>query len=481
MGPIQTLDEFLGLLYRRRLLIAAVTVALTVLVLLYALSRPAIYEAVAVIQVETPTITDGAVTTVASAQRLQTIQQRLTTRDALLAMIDRHGLYAGLPITNDEKVHLLRMAVRFQPVASVASQAYGAPQQVSALIIFAQADTADKAARIANDFAQGVLDAGTQGQNTRAREALTFFVEENRRLEAATEATEAEIAAFRNGNADALPEVREARRGEIRDIEADLREIEQALVTLQSEKTRIGQGRTLRDADLQQIAALEAQETLLQSQKAAQEDRRAVLVTALSRGPEVEQLLATMQRRLDQLREQSTQSAQRLTESEIAQKLEERQQTERFALLERAVSPDYPVTGGRKKLALAGAVASLIAGIILAFVLDVLNPVLRTRTQFERTMGLRPVVVIPELRLSRRPRAVPGMGIMPLMQRGWSIVSQGVARLTSGSAGAPAIPPRLSSAGIGPAVGAFLSTVPRQALYGAGAAIILVLMGLAVT
>ena len=125
MGPIQTFDEFLGLILRRRLLIAAVTVALSVLVLLYTLSRPVIYEAASVIQVETPTIAEGSGTPVAgaSAQRLQTIQQRLTTREALLAMIDRHGLYAGLPVSNDEKVHFLRMAVRFEPVASVASQA----------------------------------------------------------------------------------------------------------------------------------------------------------------------------------------------------------------------------------------------------------------------------------------------------------------------------------------------------------------------
>jgi uncharacterized protein involved in exopolysaccharide biosynthesis len=457
MGPIQTIDEFLGLLLRRRLMIAAVTVALTVLVLLYALSRPVIYEAVSVIQVETPTITEGGAPPAgASAQRLQTIQQRLTTREALLAMIDRHGLYQDLPITNDEKVHLLRMAVRFQPVASVASQSYGAPQQVSALLIFAQGDGAEKAARIANDFAQGVLDASAQGQNTRAREALTFFVEENKRLEDQIVATEAGIADFRNANADALPEVREARRAEIRDIEADLREIDQSLIALQSEEARIGQGRTLRDADRQQIAALEAQIALLTEQKTAQETRRTTLVAALTQGPQVEQTLATMERRLQQLQEQYAQAARGLTEAETAQKLEERQQSERFALLERAVAPDYPVTGGRRKLAMAGAVASLVAGIIAAFVMDLMQPVLRTRTQFERTLGLRPVVVIPDLKL--RQRRLPVEAALPALR--W---------LRAGAT-------RLASEG-----GTLILGMPRQAMLGAGAALILVVMVVAVT
>ena len=463
MGPIQTFDEFLGLLSRRRLLIAAVTVALSVLVLLYLLSRPVIYEAASVIQVETPTITEntGTPTASASAQRLQTIQQRLTTRDALLAMIDRHGLYEGLPIANDEKVHLLRMAVRFSPVASVASQAYGAPQQVSALIIYAQADSAEKAARIANDFAQGVLDASSEGQNSRAREALTFFVEENRRLEAEIVATEAEIADFRNANADALPAVRETRRGEIRDIEADLRANEQALVALQSEKQRIGQGRTLRDADLRQVAALEAQETLIQSQKAAQEERRSGLVAALSKGPTVEQALATMDRRLALLQEQAAKAAQRLTDAETAQKLEESQQSERFALLERAVSPDYPVTGGRRKLAVVGAMASLIAGIIAGFAMDLMHPVLRTRTQFERTLGLRPVVVIPELSLSRRPRQMRGNALVPMVRRAVASLRHGASPVASGNE-------------------VTLPGLSRQTLLGAGAALFLVLIVLAI-
>ena len=377
-------------------------------------------------------------------------------------MIDRHGLYAGLPVSNDEKVHFLRMAVRFEPVASVASQAYGAPQQVSALIIYARADSADKAARVANDFAQGVLDASSEGQNSRARDALTFFADESKRLESQIEATDAQIADFRNANADALPDLREARRTEIRDIEADLRTIEQSLVALQSEKARIGQIRTLRDAELRQIAALEAQEGLLHSQKTAQEGRRTALVAALTRGPEVEQALAALDRRLAQLQEQYAQSTQRMTDADTAQKLEERQQSERFALLERAVSPDYPVTGGRRKLAMAGAFGSLLVGILAAFVMDLMNPVLRTRTQFERSLGLRPVVVIPDLSLSRTSRRLPVGAALPLAGRVLAALAGGVARAASGG-------------------GTLILGLPRQALLGAGVALILVLMGMALT
>lgn len=416
MGPIQSFDEFLGLLLRRRLLIAAVSVTVTVLVVMYALSRPVIYEAVAVIQVESPVITDatGVVVATGSAQRIQTIEQRLTTREAILALIERHGLLAGLPLSNDQKVYVVRNAVRFQPVASAAQGGFGAPAQVSALLIFAQADSAETSARIANDLAQGVLDSSVAGQASRAREANDFFTEEETRLNAAIGTLEAEIAAFRNANADSLPDLREARRDEVISIEAEIRTIDQTLVDRANSAARIGKGRALRDSEVQEIAAINAEVAVLQRQKADMSARRDHLVAALTRTPEVEQALGVYARQLGQLKDEFSVVTRRRTEANTTQKIEERQQAERFTLLERAVAPEYPITGGRRKIAMAGAVASVILGIAAAFALDLLNPALRTRTQFERDLGLRPVVAIPDLTHLRRPRRRPGIPARPV-------------------------------------------------------------------
>jgi hypothetical protein len=66
-------------------------------------------------------------------------------------------------------------------------------------------------------------------------------------------------------------------------------------------------------------------------------------------------------------------------------------------LLERAIEPQLPISGGRKKLAIVGSFGSLFAGIGLAFILDLVNPALRTQTQLERQLDLRPIVAIPEI------------------------------------------------------------------------------------
>lgn len=455
MGQIQSLDEFLGLLLRRRLVIAAVAVLGTVLAVLFSLSRPAIFEAAAVIQVESPTVAGdpNVPVTTGSAQRLQSIQQRLTTRENLLAMIERHGLYAGLPLSNDEKVHMLRLSIRFQTVQSAAPVSYGSPPQVSALIIFAQADDGERAARLANDFAQGILDAGAEGQSGRARESVAFFSGEAQRVAGQLAALEAQIASYKNGHADALPAVRDLRRDEIVGIESDLRAIEAELAAIASEQLRIqANGRALRETDRRQLETLAARTQALDARRKSLTDRRAVLTTSMAAMPEVERVLAGYDRDLAALQASYDQINGRLAEAETAAKLEERQQSERFMLLERAVRPDFPITGGRRKLAAMGALASLMAGVVVAFVLDLMNPVLRTTAQMERQLGLRPMVAIPVIS-GLRP-AGSGAGL----------------RLARGQTGGRALNDQAQAL-----VGRFLA-LPRPRLVMAGSAALLLML-----
>jgi tyrosine-protein kinase Etk/Wzc len=401
LGQIQTLSDFIGLLIRRRLVIGAVLVFGAVMTLLYVISKPDVFESTAVIQVQSPNVADQSDGTSQnsgqSAQRLQSIQQRLTTRENMLAVIERHGLYEGLPLSDDEKVHLLRISLRFQSVASAASPAFGAPTQVSALIISAQSDTREKAARVANDFAQGILDAGVEGQTNRARETFAFYLEEETRLLAEIASIDANQAEFQTRNADALPSQREFYRDQITGLDAGIRELDQALVAAGSERAVIERKQNLRVTDQRQIQTLSAQIETTSVQRDAFGAQRDIIQAALARMPEVEQTLREFQRSLDQLQSQLDLVTRRKSEANTAQKLEDRQQGENFALLERAIEPQLPISGGRKKLAIVGSFGSLFAGIGLAFILDLVNPALRTQTQLERQLDLRPIVAIPEI------------------------------------------------------------------------------------
>lgn len=401
MGHIQSIDEFIGLLIRRRLLIGAVAVFGMVMTLLYVMSKPDVFESAAVIQVQSPIVTDptsGVQMPSQSAQRLQAIEQRLTTRENMLAVIERHGLYEGLPLSDDEKVHLLRISLRFQTVASAASPQFGAPPQVSALIIFAQAETRAKAARVANDFAQSILDAGAEVQTGRARESVEFFTRQQSDLRDQLTRMEADFAAFKVQNAAALPAQRALREQELVGLETDLRALEQALVAARNERDAIAARQSQRITDRRQIEALDDQIATLDAQRAALEATRNEIRALLVQAPEVDSRIAAFERSLDQLQDQFEVTTRRLAEARTAMDVEQRQQGESFTLLERAIEPDYPISGGRRKLAVAGAMASVMLGVGLAFLLDLLHPVLRTRAQVERELDLVPIVAIPPIR-----------------------------------------------------------------------------------
>jgi len=401
MGQIQSLDEFIGFLVRRRLLIGAVTVFGIFMTLLYVMSKPDVFSSTALIQVQSPTVAnpDAATTNQRdnSAQRLQAIQQRLTTREAMLAVIERHSLYQDLPLSDDQKVHLLRISLRFETVASAATSGFGAPNEVSALLISADAPTRAQAARVANDFAQGVLDAGANNQMNRAREALAFYREEQSKLKAQIDALSAEFAAYQSENRDAVPAQRDLLRTELTAVETELRSLDQALVAARNERDVIERKSTLRATDRRQLDSLIPQIDTLAVQGKALEDRRTEIFGTLAKAQDVDRAMDEYTRALAQLQSQYDVVTQRSADAETDSNLQDRQQGETFTLLERGVEADYPISGGRRKLAFVGAVASLMLGLVAAFALDHLRPVLRTRSQLERELDLQPIVVIPEI------------------------------------------------------------------------------------
>lgn len=410
MGQIQNLEDLLDFLWRRRWLIVSVTVIGVVLSAIYAKTRPTTYEAAAAIQVQDAQISSDGNRS-GAAQMLQSLEQRLTTREALLAMIARHGLYADLTsLSDEEKVVLLRGAVTFQAIESAGPISYGEPAQISAIVILARYDTAEGAARIANDFAQGILDQSASGQLAQAQDTTAFYLEEQNRLTGQIEALESRIADYKNAHADALPAVADARRQEVISIETDLRSLDQRLVALSEEQRQLASRSDLRATDQRRLQEIEDARAVLAEQRAALINRQGEAQTAIARLPEVERDLAGMERELSLLQTSLATVTGKLAEAQTAQRLAERQQGERFALLDRAITPEYPVNASRRKLFAAGALASLLFGAALGFLLDLFRPVVRTSTQMERMLGLYPIAVIPQLdpaalqRLAAPPR-----------------------------------------------------------------------------
>ncbi|MEZ5798323.1 MAG: Wzz/FepE/Etk N-terminal domain-containing protein [Paracoccaceae bacterium] len=425
MGQIQNLEDLLNFLRRRIGLMLAIVAVGVVVSAIVAKSRPDSYQASAVIQVLQGQVAPGQADQGpggGSAQILQTIEQRLTTRENLLAVIERHGLYADLPaLTDDERAVLLRRNVTFDSIAAAGNSPYAPASQISAIIITARDGDAALSARIANDFAQEVLDMSSEGKRAQARDALAFYREEEARILDQIARIDAEVAAYKNENRDSLPSIADAQRDEIAAVDSDLRGLDRQMVALAEEQRQLAARDDLRATDQRRLQDLDGQIAVLAGQQGMLSARRAELTAALARLPEVERALAGYQRQLDQLQGSLDLVTARLAEAETEAKLADRQQGERFALLDRALTPENPVGSGGKKLFLAGAMASVLAALALAFALDLLRPVVRTSAQMERQLGLRPIVAIPELdlptlgRSTRRGGAAAVLALPPVV------------------------------------------------------------------
>lgn len=397
MGPIQTVEEFFNLLRRRGVMIALIALSGIALALAFALSRPQIYETAAVIQVQAPVVGgQEAETNSQIARVLQTTEQQLTTRENMLAMIERHGLFSEGEGNDEQKIYALRTSVTFQSIAAATQQVFGQSTSVSALLITVQMGDPQQAARVANDFAQSVLDMSIASQTSRAKDTLTFFQTEEDRITQEINALEDEIEAYRHANPTAIEGDTSTDRSA---IETDIRAITQEILATQAELASLRAKERLRETDRRRIIELEALATVQASQRAALETQRDELDARVARAPEIERQLGAYGRQVEQLQSKLDSNTSRKAEAEIALRLEQENHASRFSLLERAIVPDSPMGGGRKKLVVAGAMASLIAAFGLALLLDMMNPVIRTASQMNRELGIRPVITIPELDL----------------------------------------------------------------------------------
>ncbi|NTT84575.1 GumC family protein [Tabrizicola fusiformis] len=440
MGQIQSFEELFAFLLRRARLILAVALIGTLAAAIYAKSRPDSYEAAAVIQVETSTVSgsNGQPATSSAAQILQSIEQRLTTRENLTAMIERHGLYADLPgLSLEKKLVLLRSSVTFQGVDSAAGQNFGQARNLSAIIISARMGDAELAARVANDFAQGVLDRSASGSRERAAQNVAFFAEDVTRIGNQIATLEAEIASYKNAHAAALPTQSQTLRDELSGLDGDLRRLSQDRIAAEGEAATLRAKETLRETDRRQLDEITRRLDVIDTQIATAQTRRDELQAALAGTPEVERVMAGYDLMLSQLQDQYEIANRRKAEADTDLRLAERQQAERLTLLDRAITPEYPMGGGGKKIAIAGALASLMAGLGLAFLLDLMHPVVRTAAQMERQLDLRPVVSIPEIRTQKRRGLLDlgadrGKPLLGLTRNAMIVVATAVMALVAG-------------------------------------------------
>lgn len=189
----------------------------TVIGLFVALTQKPVYVAQARLIVESQQIPDDlAASTVRTdaSEQLQIIQQRIFTRDNLLDIADRLGVYDDVDETDaqlrlDEKVDDLNERINMD--TSGGSMERGRSTAIIVTVSF-DAPTPDMAAEVANEVVDLILQENIKIRTTVSGQTLAFFAQETSQLEDELSVIRSEILAFQEANLDALPDSLQFRR-----------------------------------------------------------------------------------------------------------------------------------------------------------------------------------------------------------------------------------------------------------------------------
>lgn len=380
---------------RRRFWVMALVVVLgCVASVWYALNQPRVYEAAAAVQIRGPVVEEVSGAGAAAddsrvAQQLELIERRIMARDNMAELVERYGLFTEPPnLSMMEKVGLMRGAIRLEELRGDRPEWMPGGNQPSGLIIWVQLGDPETAAIVANDLMGSVISQSRQGLIERARTTRAFFEEEERRLAEEIAALENRIAEFKRENAEAMPDNVMALRTQL----AALRETE-----LEIERQIIAQQAT---SDRQRIEVQARQQERLENQQDLVSQRIAEIEASLAAAPDVEREFSALTRELTQLQERFTAVTRNRADAELQQLLEDQQKAETFEVLETAIPPTTPVSTSRRNIAMAGGAVSVAAAVLVALLLEMLNPAIRSPAQLERQLSIRPVVAIPTVRSS---------------------------------------------------------------------------------
>jgi uncharacterized protein involved in exopolysaccharide biosynthesis len=399
MGPIYTWQDFVDMTRRRLGVIACVILLGSLGALYWAMSYVHLYQSSEVIQVEQPKINDElARSTVegSSARRLQLIQQQLMARASLETIIEKYNIYGNLgALKSSEKVQLLRQAVTINGVAA-AREGFADDGTISVLTITAQMENAQLARDVAHEFAEQTRALMSAQRRDQTAQTLAFFQSQEQVVLDSIAALEAELQTYRTENDLTMEGGVEFRMSEVAQLNEAILGLDREIITAQLARTQIDRSARASTVDREE-RELDAQLQTLSQQRRLLDERRTGLTDTIQGSPEIQRTLADFDRRTEQLRTQLETIATRRNEAQVGFNLEVGAQGEQLTTIEEAQVPDYPITVSKKKRAIMGAMASTGLAFIIAWLLELRRPVIRSARQMLRETGVLPVVSIPEL------------------------------------------------------------------------------------
>jgi uncharacterized protein involved in exopolysaccharide biosynthesis len=368
------------------------------------------------------------------------------SRENLTKILEHRGLYPELRAEGrmNEAIAVLRMNVRVEMDTGVVGQS---PQdRARILAVESSALNPQRAADVANDVADLIVNAGVRLRTEQARLTTAFMRKElasaeealreqnrkitefkekyrgelpdelepnlrrlellqNQRQSLATQIAEAEtrvamIASGTNTQSGPAAKLADARNKLAQELSVhteaypDVIALREEIQSLEAETQKAGGANTAAPGAL--IAAAQAQVGQLQGELARTEAELRDLESRVARTPARQGEYSELAERAKVLEENYVEFSRKVKEAELAENLEHAQQGDRVAILDAAVPPTRP-DFRRWKLAFTGFFGTLVLSCLTGLALEWRDPTIVSAGAVESLTGLRVLGSVPRL------------------------------------------------------------------------------------
>jgi len=387
--------------------------------LVLALILPTVYRSEALLVVESEQIPDDlAQSTVRTnaGEQLQIIEKRVLSREVLINLADRLGIYAAEGVADEGSmssgviVDDLRSRVVIAP-STDGPRPVGDAEALLVRIAF-DSPNPDVSALVTNELVTLILEEDVATRIQLARQTQVFFQQEVSRLEQELSSRSQEIQAYKEENINALPDSLMFRRQDLAMIQERLVQLDRDRRVLLDQVDRIdrltgaqpdpddgvleerGQvtTRDVRRGDLMtELSYLDQERDLLIA-------RADALDTTIADTPRVSIRLEALERDYQNVRSQYDLAIANLAKAEIGELIESLAKGRRISVIEQAVRPDRPYSPNRPQIALIGIFAGLAGAIGLIVALETLRSVIRRPEDITAVIGDRMIMTLPYVR-----------------------------------------------------------------------------------
>jgi len=334
-----------------------------------------------------PTVTNAA------QERIQVIEQRVMTRENLLAIADKFQLFPTQRslMSPTQLVDAVKKNVKIEPFED--PLAFKRVRSENPTIIFTvgfEYGNPQAATQVANELVTRILSEDLRDRTSRATDTTQFLTKEVQRLQAENSAIEAKVA------------------------QAKVSQTSSANATADGPAAQLAQ---LRADYAQKGAFYSDRHPIMQALK-----RQIAALQKVVGGPSevaTDAQLEALQTQLDNTQKNLETASQKLAAARLGETLERNQQSEKLEVIEQPTTPQEPVKPNRPKIAAITVLLAVAAGVGLAFLVEMIDQGIRRGSEIYGVVDSRLVVSIPYIttieELARGRRRIVMLGVASLV------------------------------------------------------------------